>query len=135
MYSVFADFSRQAVRDMAALGVSSRASVILAQLLKSRKLSCGTLALRAGLDRASLSRLMRTLEKSGLVTRKRGPKDRRTVTVRLTPHGRDIARRCARIDKERMRPPLAAAPESDAARLARARSDPPSAGDSLTTSL
>ena len=57
------------------------------------------------------------------------------MTVRLTPQGRDIARRCARIDKERLRPPLAAAPETDAARLGHVWSDPPDAADLQTTAL
>ncbi len=42
----------------------------------------------AGVSRASVSGVLNTLERDGLVVRERKSGDRRVVTVRLTPRGR-----------------------------------------------
>ncbi len=45
------------------------------------------LAERAGVTRATMTGLIDTLERDGLVTRTPDPKDRRMMSVTLTPHG------------------------------------------------
>jgi DNA-binding MarR family transcriptional regulator len=42
----------------------------------------------AGVTRASVSAVLNTLERDGLVERRRDSEDRRVVTIRLTPRGR-----------------------------------------------
>ena len=103
IYGFVAGLGPDAVTHMVELGVSARGAAILLQLFRARKLSCGPLAERVGLDRASLSRQLQTLEDAGLVTRGRRPDDQRKVAVRLTPRGREISRHCAELD-ERARP-------------------------------
>ncbi|MBL8770133.1 MAG: MarR family transcriptional regulator [Phenylobacterium sp.] len=49
----------------------------------------GAIAASLGLDAGYLSRILRRLERDGLLARSRSPHDGRSVTLRLTPAGRD----------------------------------------------
>jgi DNA-binding MarR family transcriptional regulator len=54
------------------------------------ELPAGELALSADLSPAATTQLLDTLATNGLVERNRSERDRRVVTCRLTPHGREL---------------------------------------------
>ena len=62
----------------------------LVALHDGRISTAGDLAHNICHDGGSLTRLIDQMEKRGLVTRQRGEKDRRVVTLTLTPHGRAL---------------------------------------------
>lgn len=65
----------------------------LAQLACEPSQSLGDLAARLFCDKANASGLMDRLTEQGLATRIRDPKDKRRVSLGLTPAGRDILER------------------------------------------
>jgi DNA-binding MarR family transcriptional regulator len=70
---------------------------LLLALAKAGELSAGQLATEAALTPATVTQMVDTLSAAGLVERSRSERDRRVVTIRLTPEGR---RRHARKDAE-----------------------------------
>ena len=52
--------------------------------------SPASLAEESGVTRATMTGLIDTLEKDGMVVREQDPRDRRTIHVRLTAQGRDM---------------------------------------------
>ncbi len=67
---------------------------LLATLRIAQPLSVTALAQRMAMDRTTLTRNLKPLERLGLIALAPGP-DRRTRTVRLTDAGRDAVRRAA----------------------------------------
>jgi DNA-binding MarR family transcriptional regulator len=63
---------------------------LLFGLAEHDELSAGELALSAELSPAATTQLLDTLTASGLVERTRSERDRRVVTCRLTPRGREL---------------------------------------------
>lgn len=61
---------------------------VLFELAHSRDLTAGTISDTLGLDAGYLSRVVRRLERKGLLTRERSDIDRRRFLVNLTPDGR-----------------------------------------------
>jgi DNA-binding MarR family transcriptional regulator len=61
---------------------------VMFAVLVTEKAEPREVARLAGVTRASVSGVLNTLERSGLVVRERSSADRRVVTVRLTPRGR-----------------------------------------------
>jgi DNA-binding MarR family transcriptional regulator len=55
------------------------------------------LGARLGLDSGTLSPLLKRLEQSGLVMRKRDPEDERQVIITLTPPGLDLQQKSASV--------------------------------------
>ena len=72
---------------------------LLATLRIAQPLSVTALAQRMAMDRTTLTRNLKPLERLGLITLAPGP-DRRTRTVRLTDAGRDAVRRAAPLWRE-----------------------------------
>lgn len=66
------------------------------------------LALHAGVTRASMTKVLDSLERSGRIKRVRNAQDRRTILVQLTPRGRSViseaAARYVRIAADLVRP-------------------------------
>lgn len=61
------------------------------------------LARFSGVTRASISSVLNTLERNGLVERRRGLADRRAITVTLTEHGEAAVRQAIRRENLRER--------------------------------
>lgn len=61
------------------------------------------LARFSDVTRASVSSVLKTLERDGLVTRTRAATDKRAITVSLTDHGRTMVRQAIRRQNERER--------------------------------
>jgi len=53
------------------------------------------LALHAGVTRASMTKVLDSLERSGRIKRVRNAQDRRTILVQLTPRGRSVISKAA----------------------------------------
>lgn len=69
------------------LGVSYPQYLVLALLWTHGDLSVGALVTHLQSDYGTVTPLVKRMEKQGLVTRARNPRDERSVTVALTPHG------------------------------------------------
>ena len=78
-------------------GLSERAASALLTLRSRRPMEISALGGIIGVAQPTATRLVDGLEKSGLVAR--DPRDGRSVVVRLTPRGRDLANR---ISKQRL---------------------------------
>jgi DNA-binding MarR family transcriptional regulator len=63
---------------------------LLFGLAERDELSAGELAMAADLSPAAATQLLDALAAKGLVERTRSQTDRRVVTCRLTPHGREL---------------------------------------------
>jgi DNA-binding MarR family transcriptional regulator len=69
-------------------------TLVLLTLLEERD-SQWTITQLTGVDRSTLSDIIRRLEKSGLVIRERSKDDARRILCRITPKGRDAAKEAA----------------------------------------
>ena len=74
-------------REMAGLGLTAAQIGLMAQITLTSDHAMGALAKRAGLEKSTLSRNLRTLEGDGLVEIAAMEKDLRRRTVRLTETG------------------------------------------------
>lgn len=83
------------------LGLSSAGFTILFVLRVVGALEPRDLARVIGVTRASISSALNTLERDGLVERRRESNDRRVVTVMLTESGRALAARSSVLQHER----------------------------------
>lgn len=79
------------------LGLTGRQGAILMNCVRGEANTPAELAIFNALDISSMSRMLDRLEKKGLVTRSRIGKDRRQVTVTVTPRGRALLRRATPI--------------------------------------
>ncbi|MFE9428635.1 MarR family winged helix-turn-helix transcriptional regulator [Kitasatospora sp. NPDC006697] len=105
---------------LAPFGLDGRELAVLAVLAAERPLSQLEAAGRLGVDRTTMVALVDTLERKGLVERRRSEQDRRRNTVQLTGHGRDCLAGAERAREELERRFLAPLPEADAAAFLRA---------------
>jgi DNA-binding MarR family transcriptional regulator len=71
--------------------ITPQQSETLQLLAEKGALSTSALAAELGIDSSTASRNLTGLEKSGLVTRKKGADDGRQTDVRLTPRGKRAA--------------------------------------------
>ena len=74
-------------------GLSFAHYPLLSALAREESLSAGQLAADAGLTPATVTQMLDTLGAAGLVERSRSEADRRVVTTRLTPEGRERVER------------------------------------------
>jgi DNA-binding MarR family transcriptional regulator len=72
------------------MGLTHPQYLVMLALWGEEPLTVTELSRRLDLDPGTLSRLLKRLEASGLVTRERNPADERTLAVGLTPRGRDL---------------------------------------------
>jgi homoprotocatechuate degradation regulator HpaR len=75
---------------LAAHGITEQQWRVLRALAEADAVETSTLAARAALLMPSLSRMLPDLEARGLVKRRRGTADQRTVAVSLAPKGRAL---------------------------------------------
>ena len=78
--------------------------MLLLGILRDRKPTMNELAMLLGLDKSSTSGLVDRAERRGLVCRVPSQIDRRSVRVRLTDHGRGLAREVCDAVRGRRRP-------------------------------
>ncbi|HEV2305020.1 MAG TPA: MarR family transcriptional regulator [Candidatus Acidoferrales bacterium] len=78
---------------LAQFGLTSRQGIVLMNCARGEANTPVELAVFNGLDVSSMSRMLDRLEKKGLLRRSRTDKDRRKVTVQLTPKGRALIRK------------------------------------------
>src|SRR3954465_1784232 len=75
---------------LAPIGLTHPQYLVMLALWEFEPLSVKRLAAALQLDSATLSPLLKRLESRGLLTRERNPHDERTLSVSLTPKGRDL---------------------------------------------
>lgn len=85
---------------LAALNLTYPQYLVMLVLWEERRISVGRLGERLHLDSGTLSPLLKRLESQGLVRRERCASDERVVEVTLTPTGRRLERRAARIPRQ-----------------------------------
>lgn len=107
-------------QQIAAAGVSlsPQALRVLERTVETGTTTPGQLAHRLDLDPAVVTRLLRQLEESGLVSRARSPEDGRVSTVEPTEQGLDAFGRVREVIWDQVRRALAGWPGEDVASLA-----------------
>ena len=73
-------------------GLTPRQLVVLAAIAENEGLSQTKIVDRTGIDRSTLTDVVRRLQKSGLLARRRTRDDARTYAVRITAEGRKALR-------------------------------------------
>ena len=84
------------------LGLTYTAYITLLCLWEKDNVTVKELGERLFLDSGTLTPLLKRMEGQGLVTRKRGGKDERTVYISLTKDGSDMKNKCAGIPQQMM---------------------------------
>jgi DNA-binding MarR family transcriptional regulator len=102
----------------AGVSLSPQALRVLERTVEAGQTTPGQLAERLDLDPAVVTRLLRQLEDSGLVTRTRSADDGRVSTVEATPAGLDAFGRVRDVIWDQVRRALAGWPAEDLATLA-----------------
>src|SRR5579875_95275 len=102
----------------AGVSLSPQALRVLERTGEAGTTTPGQLAHRLDLDPAVVTRLLRQLEDSGLVTRTRSPEDGRVSTVEATPSGQEAFGRVREVIWDQVRRALAGWPRQDVAELA-----------------
>jgi DNA-binding MarR family transcriptional regulator len=102
----------------AGVSLSPQALRVLERAVEAGQTTPGQLAERLDLDPAVVTRLLRQLEDSGLVTRTRSADDGRVSTVEATPEGLDAFGRVRDVIWDQVRRALAGWPTEDLATLA-----------------
>ncbi|MEK5334207.1 MarR family winged helix-turn-helix transcriptional regulator [Lysinibacillus sp. FSL W8-0992] len=69
-------------------GISASRYELLHQLYKTEEINQSTLQKAVNIDSGAITRHLKQLEASGMVTRRRNPTDNRVIFVRLTDEGR-----------------------------------------------
>ena len=107
-------------QQIAAAGVSlsPQALRVLERTVEAGRTTPGQLAHRLDLDPAVVTRVLRQLEDSGLVTRSRSSEDGRVSTVEATAEGLDAFGRVRDVIWDQVRRALAGWPRPDVAALA-----------------
>ena len=85
-----------ASRRLAPMGLNVRLCGVL-NLLAEGPISQQALGEQLGIDRTTIVELIDDLEQQGVVVRRRNPADRRSYALSLTPKGRTVRRRAARV--------------------------------------
>jgi DNA-binding MarR family transcriptional regulator len=83
-------------RRLAPMGLNVRLCGVL-NLLAQGPISQQALGEQLGIDRTTIVELIDDLEQQGVVVRRRNPADRRSYALSLTPKGRTVQKRAARV--------------------------------------
>ncbi|MEF2553767.1 MarR family transcriptional regulator [Aurantimonas sp. A2-1-M11] len=75
------------------LGLTFPQYLVMVELLGGSPRTVGDLGAKVGMDTGTITPLLKRLEQSGLVTRRRDAKDERRVLVDLTPDGEALRER------------------------------------------
>src|SRR5687768_7567646 len=79
------------------MGLTHPQYLVMLALWEDSPLRVSELSERLSLEPATLSPLLKRLEASGMVTRRRDPQDDRALAISLTRHGRAARKRAERI--------------------------------------
>lgn len=82
--------SRPLAEALARRGVAFKHYYYLRALFEEDGITQMELSLRVGMERATVTRVLDTMEREGLVRRARDPDDRRKINVYLTPRARRL---------------------------------------------
>jgi DNA-binding MarR family transcriptional regulator len=105
-FRVAADLRREVDAELGELGLTSPDFLVLAIVNALDGPSQEAIGDRTGVDRGSMSRLVRDLEEEGLIERHRGHTDGRRVLCLATPEGADVAVGAAEVVDESARKAL-----------------------------
>lgn len=83
-------------RRLEPMGLSVRLCGVL-NLLAEGPISQQAIGERLGIDRTTVVEIIDELESQGVVVRKRNPADRRSYALNLTPNGKVVQKRAARV--------------------------------------
>jgi DNA-binding MarR family transcriptional regulator len=72
------------------LGLSYPQYLVLAVLWRDGEQPVGEIVAALGADYGTITPVIKRMESQGLVSRTRNPRDERSVTVALTPHGDEL---------------------------------------------
>jgi DNA-binding MarR family transcriptional regulator/GNAT superfamily N-acetyltransferase len=92
---------------------------VLRAIADAADLSAAELARALGLDQGYLSRMLRSLEESGMIERGPSPDDARRLRLTLSGRGREVLDRLDTLQRDRITRELASLPGPDQDRLAR----------------
>jgi DNA-binding MarR family transcriptional regulator len=98
MSSVTNRFGREALRGLTGCKLGMQGARVLTCLLEKEPLCCSDLANAVGLEATALSHLLRSLAAQDLIQRARTASDQRSIEVRLTSWGRDVAEQCRSVN-------------------------------------
>lgn len=76
--------------EMAGINITARQYVVLVTASQKEGLSQQDIIDSTGIDRSTVSQVVQTLIRKGLLRRRRTREDARTYAVTVTPHGRDV---------------------------------------------
>jgi len=106
------------------LGLTYPQYLVMLALWEEKTLSVKELGQRLALDSGTLTPLLKRLEQSSLVSRRRDPEDERVVRIELTPEGQKLRAKARNIPTElACRTGFDVSAERDRARLDRLRKD------------
>lgn len=100
LYRVTRSLMRDYNERFLAVGVTAQQYLLLHQLLDHPRQPARSLAKQCGLDRATITNLMNQLEGKRLIKRVIDINDRRSISVDLTPAGRQLATKLSRLAQE-----------------------------------
>ena len=100
---VAAEISHRGASAVAALGLDTRALLVLIALWSKQPLTQRELSERLGIDRTTVVQVIDRLEADGRVARRRNPEDRRAYDVTITPGGRKVLARHGPLERARLK--------------------------------
>jgi DNA-binding MarR family transcriptional regulator len=109
--------SRRLADELATLGIGLKAYWYLRALFEENGLTQVELGARVGMNRATVTRVVDTMARAGLVRRRRDPDDRRKFNVVLTARAEALRHPLRRVVEQVNRDALASIPISQVAAL------------------
>jgi len=80
--------------EMAGIDITARQYVVLATVAQKDGLSQQEIIDRTGIDRSTVSQVVQTMIRKGLLKRRRTREDARAYAITLTSYGRDVLKAC-----------------------------------------
>lgn len=99
----FVAFSEDAARSAGIEPRQHQLLLLLKGLPREERPTIGTIAQRLFVRHHTAAELVGRSERDALVTRSRGPEDRREVQVAVTPRGEEVLERLTRVHREELR--------------------------------
>ncbi|MEJ2626546.1 MAG: MarR family transcriptional regulator [Pseudolabrys sp.] len=85
---------------LAPLGLTYSQYLVMLMLWERAPVTVGEIGACLHLDNGTLTPLLKRMERGGLITRSRDPRDERRVLVAPTPHGRELRARALKIPED-----------------------------------
>lgn len=119
LYRIIAKGAQLAGTEFAQLNLTIRQARILIVLLHNEGVGVSALSGLADIEQSALSHMLKKIEASDLICRERQAQDNRSVHIRLTLHGRRIARKCQQLSAKHSAILMDGMSEADAEMLKR----------------